>query len=100
MNSNINQTILVGRLCDNPTPKTVKGKDLALFNLYQTIRDMDGNESVLIHKIVSFGKQAKSVMQYLRKGDLCCIEGTIDNYRKSQKIISERITFLQRKSDN
>lgn len=97
MSCNINQTILIGRLCDNPTLKTVKGKDLALFDIYQTNRDKDGNWSTLTHKIMSFGKQAQTVMQFWRKDDLCCIEGIID---KNKKIGATRITFLNRKSDN
>lgn len=97
MNFNINQTILVGRLCDNLTLKTVKGKDLASFDIYQTNRDKDGNESTLTHKIMSFGKQAQTVMQFLRKDDLCCIEGIID---KNKKIGATRITFVKHRSDN
>lgn len=97
MSYNISQTILIGRLCDNPVLKTVRGKDLALFDICQTNRDKDGNESTLTHKIMSFGNQAQTVMQFLRKDDLCCIEGIID---KNKKIGATRITFVRHRSDN
>lgn len=80
-------TVVIGRLTDNPTLKTIKGKDCALFSLYQTMSD----KTTITQKVVSFGKQAKTVMQYLRKGNLCCIEGIIDD----KKVIgATRITFL------
>lgn len=94
-----NKTILVGRLGSNPSLKTSNGHDYALFSVCNKTVDKDGNETTQIQKCVAFGKQCSLVMQYLRKGDLCCIEGTIDNYGKSQKVNAERITFLQRKSD-
>ena len=94
-----NKTILVGCLGNNPSLKTSNGHDYALFSVCNKTVDKDGNTTTQTQKCVAFDKQCDLVMQYLRKGDLCCIEGTIDNYRKSQRVIAERITFLQRKID-
>ena len=95
-----NRPIIIGRLGQDPE---LKG-DVAMFTVSNsTIRD--GVEEVMWHKIRAFGNQAKLCVEYLHKGDLCCIEGTLSNhtYEKdgkvhhSQSIIVERITFLASK---
>lgn len=91
MQNCFNKTVLIGRLAENPVYDT----DCASFEVLNTLFK-DGKEDTIKHKILSYGKQAKLVMKYLNKGDLCCIEGSLDG----NGVICERLTFLQHKHEN
>jgi single-stranded DNA-binding protein len=91
MQNCFNKTVLIGRLYENP----VCNSDCASFEVLNTIF-RDGKEETIRHKISSYGKQAKLVMKYLNKGDLCCIEGSLGD----SGIICERLTFLKHKREN
>jgi len=91
MQNCFNKTVLIGRLAENPVYDT----DCASFVVLNSII-RNGVEDIVKHKILSYGKQAKVVMKYLNKGDLCCVEGSLDD----SAIICERLTFLQHKREN
>lgn len=95
------KTILIGRLGEDPELKQIKGGELCFFTIGHTVFN-DGVEEVIWHRVKSGGKTARVCYEHLHKGDLCCIEGTVDR-RKFTKpedaesypsIIAERITFL------
>lgn len=93
-----NRTIIIGRLGEDPELKPhSKAEFQTEFNISNN-RITDGKEVIQWHKIAAFGKQAKLCTDYLRKGDLCCIEGRLDVDTRTepfkQYIIAERITFL------
>ena len=108
MANTYNKTIIIGRLARDPEYKQGKKTEYVNFNLSNsTFRD--GKEEVQWHHICAFGKQANLCHDHLHKGDLCCIEGRIDNrsYEKDgqkryfQSIIAEKVTFLSsRRSPN
>ena len=91
MQNCFNKTVLIGRLAENPVYDT----DCASFVVLNSII-RNGVEDIVKHKILSYGKQAKLVMKYLYKGDLCCVEGILGD----SGIICERLTFLQHKREN
>ena len=95
MNGQLNRTIIIGRLCEDPT----KVGEFCRFPIAHT-EYVCGEERTAIQKIFSFGKQADLCVKHLSKGDLCCIEGRLayDEYNKNTKtvkgIVAERITFM------
>lgn len=93
-----NKTIIIGRLGRDPEIEHTANGDVARFAISNnTIKD--GVELVNWHRIKAVGKQAQLCVEYLHKGDLCCIEGSlnyrmIDGERRNITIIADHITFL------
>jgi single-strand DNA-binding protein len=80
----VNKVILIGRLGKDPELKyTPGGKAVCNFSLATSERwtgqDGQKNESTTWHNIVSWGKQAEVMKEYLRKGREVYLEGRIDN---------------------
>lgn len=102
MSESYNKTIIIGRLGHDPECRQTEKCELARFSIAQK-RVIDGQESAQWHKVCAFGKQAALVRKYLRKGDLCCIEGRLEvqSYEKNgekrtaHSIIADKVTFLQ-----
>lgn len=91
MSKSYNRTIIIGRLGANPIEKN----GCAVFPILNTTWDAENHkEQVQIHKVYAVGKQVELVMEHLCKGDLCCIEGKLD---EKHSICAERITFLSSK---
>ena len=100
-----NHTVIIGRLGKEPEMiTTANGTDITTFNLANNVY-VGGKEETQWHTIKAFGRQAQICQKYLKKGDLCCVEGHIDirTYErdgishKSITIIAERVVFLQSK---
>ncbi|MBU0983248.1 MAG: single-stranded DNA-binding protein [candidate division Zixibacteria bacterium] len=80
----VNKVILVGRLGKDPELKyTPSGRAVATFSLATdrrwTGQDGQKNRVTTWHNIVSWGKQAEIMKEYLRKGQQVYLEGRIDN---------------------
>ena len=78
----VNKVILYGNLTRDPELKALpSGSQVAEFSIAtnRTYKDKDGSkkEEVDFHNIVSFGKQAEVIAQYLKKGRPIFIEGRI-----------------------
>jgi single-strand DNA-binding protein len=70
----INRVILVGRLTADPSLRyTAQGKAVAVF----TIAVNRNKEQTDFIRITAFNKTAKNVANYLQKGSLVAIDGTI-----------------------
>lgn len=105
MANTYNKTIIIGRLGADPEIKAGTKTDVTRFSLSCNTLRKDGATEVQWHRICAFGKQAQLCHRYLKKGDLCCIEGRLDTRsyekdgekRSSSSVIAERITFLSTK---
>ena len=78
----VNKVILYGNLTRDPELKALpSGSQVAEFGLAtnRTYKDKDGNkkEEVDFHNIVSFGRTAEVIAQYLKKGRPIFVEGRI-----------------------
>ena len=102
---NFNRTVIIGRLGKDPELfTTANDTDIATFSLANNVF-VAGKEETQWHTIKAFGRQAQVCHKYLKKGDLCCVEGHLDirTYEKegvSHKaitIVAERVVFLQHK---
>ena len=103
----INSTILVGRLVRNIEVRFTKDeKAVGNFTLAinRRFKNQNGEYETDFIDCVIFGKQAETMAQYTKKGDLIGIEGSIQKrtYEDKEKnkhyiteIMVEKITFLQ-----
>jgi len=78
----LNKVYLIGNLTQDPELKSLpSGSAVATFSIAtnRTWSDKQGQkqESTEYHNIVSYGKQAEIITQYLKKGSLMMIEGRL-----------------------
>jgi len=109
--SGLNKVILIGRLGRDPDDRvTTGGTRVSNFTVATNrFRNGDGEGTQEItdwHRIVAFGKTAEHCNQYLKRGRLVCIEGSLQT-RSWEKppgekhymteVIAARVTFLDSK---
>ena len=114
MASSVNKVILIGRLGKDPEIRsTPGGTTVAKFSLATdekfTDRNGEKQERTEWHNIVAWSKLAEICGQYLRKGKLVYIEGSIrtdswDDKESGQKkyrteIIANQMQMLDRRGD-
>jgi single-strand DNA-binding protein len=114
MAGSVNKVILVGRLGRDPELKyTPSGAPVATFSLAtdESFKDRTGEkqERTEWHKIVAWNKLAEICGEYLTKGKLIYIEGSIrskqwqdqaGNKRTSYEIIANQMQMLGSKGDS
>jgi single-strand DNA-binding protein len=105
----LNRVMLIGRLGKDPEERsTTNGTRVSNFSLAtDTFRGNNAEKITEWHRIVVFGKVADICSQYLRKGQLVFIEGSLQT-RSWEKppgekhymteIVGSRVTFLERKN--
>lgn len=109
----MNKIFLLGNLGKDPkTSATQQGTTVCDFTLAtsETYTDRDGQkrEETQWHSVRVYGKQAEACGQYLRKGSLALVEGSV-KYSKSTgrdgieryytNVNADRVQFLDRKDD-
>ena len=104
----INKVFLVGRLGKDPDDRrTGGGTRVSNFSLatdqYRPDPAGGSQKSTQWHRIVAYGKVAEQCNQYLRKGRLVCVEGSLQTrtWEKpegakhwSTEVVAARVTFL------
>lgn len=104
----INRVLLIGRLGRDPEERTTAGGTrVSNFSLAtDTYHSNNGEKTTEWHRVVVFGKVAEQCNQYLKKGRLVCIEGSLQTrcWEKAPgekhyftDIIASRVTFLDSK---
>ncbi len=107
----INKVLLIGRLGRDPEDRvTQSGVRVSKFSLATDgHRSGNGERITEWHRVVVFGKLAELCNQYLQKGRLVCIEGSIQTRawdkstgekRYFTEIIGSRVTFLDSKKES
>ena len=110
----VNKVILVGRVGSNPEGKyTPSGISIANYSIAtnETKANSDGNktEHTEWHNIVSIGKQADFVTEYIKKGQLICVEGKLRTQKWEDKnkvthykteILADSVTPLEWKDES
>lgn len=104
----VNKVILIGRLGMNPEERaTTGGTRVSTFRI--ATDSYRGNNSEKItewHRIVAYGKVAEQCNQYLQKGRLVCIEGSLQTRMWEKppgekhymtEIVASRVQFLDSK---
>ena len=110
----LNKVMVIGRLGRDPELKyTQAGAPVCTLNVAtdESYTDRDGNkvDKAEWHRVVVFQKAAENCSQYLAKGSLVFVEGSLQT-RKWQdqqgqdryvtEIRAHRVQFLDRKGDN
>jgi single-strand DNA-binding protein len=101
----INKVILIGRLGKDPEERTTAGGTrVSNFSLAtDNYHSNNGEKTTEWHRVVVFGKVAEQCNQYLRKGRLICVEGSLQtrsfekppgDKRYITDVIAARVTFL------
>ena len=113
--SSLNKVMLIGRLGKDPEMRyTQSGQSIANFTLATSDYWKDSNgvsqQKTEWHNLVAWGRTAELVQNYLHKGSLVYIEGSLqtsswDDQSTGQKrfkteINARTIQFLERKSDS
>ncbi len=110
--ASLNRVILVGRIGNKPEGRyTPSGASTASFSVATNEVWGDGEdrkERTEWHNIVAWNKTADFVTQYIQKGQLVCLEGTLrtrtwkdkdDNNRRTTEVICSSLTPLEWRSD-
>lgn len=108
----INRVVLVGRLTRDPEMR-VSQSNIAVTNLNLAVNrpfaSKDGEQSADFISCVTFRKQAENVNQYLKKGNLCGIDGRIQtrNYENKDgqrvyvtEVVADSVQFLEPKGSS
>lgn len=101
----INKVLLIGRLGKDPEERTTAGGTcVSSFSLAtDSTRGGTAEKSAEWHRVVVFGKVAGLCNQYLKKGRLVCVEGSLQTrcWEKSPgekhyftDVVASRVTFL------
>lgn len=104
---NLNKVFIIGNITRDPELRTLpSGSAVVNFGIATNRVWMNQagqkQEDTQFHNIVSFGKQAETIKQYLAKGSLIMVEGRLqtrnweaqDGTKKSRtEIIAERVQF-------
>jgi len=110
--ASLNRVFLIGRLGRDPDDRrTGGGTRVSNFSLatdqYRSDRNGGAEKLTEWHRIVAFGKIAEQCNQYLKKGRLVCVEGSLQtrSWEKpegtkhySTEVVAARVTFLDPKS--
>ncbi|HOB16960.1 MAG TPA: single-stranded DNA-binding protein [Defluviitoga sp.] len=107
MSISYNKVILVGRLTKDPEIRsTVKGDPVATFRLAVDRQFSSDQNATDFINIVAFGKQAEFASNYLKKGKLILVEGSLrinqwtdrDNIRREKaEVWANRMNFMETK---
>ena len=106
----VNRVFLIGRLGRDPDDRvTTGGTKVSNFSVATNrFRNGDGGTQEFTdwHRIVAFGKTAEQCCQYLKKGRLVCVEGSLQTRTWEKppgekhymtEVIASRVTFLDSK---
>lgn len=100
----LNKVLLIGRLGRDPEERsTPRGRRVSNFSLATDAFRGNEEKSTEWHRVVVFGKVAELCSQYLRKGKLVFVEGSLQTrcWEKTPgekhyftEIVGSRVTFL------
>ena len=104
----MNKVILIGRLGKDPEERTTTGGTrVSSFNLAtDAYHGGNAEKTTDWHRIIVFGKIAEQCNQYLKKGRLVCVEGSLQTRswektpgekRYFTDVVAARVTFLDSK---
>jgi single-strand DNA-binding protein len=104
----MNKAILIGRLGKDPESRFTQTNTQVVNFSIATSKKVKGEEQTEWHNIVAFSKTAEIAQQYLTKGSLVCVEGSIttSQYEKngekrySTQIICDRLEMLGGMNNN
>jgi single-strand DNA-binding protein len=101
----MNNVVLVGRLTRDPELRFIAGSGRAVANFSIAVnREFSKNNEADFFRVVVWGKPAENVANYLSKGRLVAVKGSLRNNtyetqngekRTSTEIVADRVEFLE-----
>jgi single-strand DNA-binding protein len=111
----MNQAILIGRCVADPTLRFIPGSGMAVANMTLAVDkglsrekkqqfEAEGKPTADFIRIVVWGKQAENCSQYLAKGKMVAIQGSIQTStykdakgetRYQTEVLANRVEFLE-----
>lgn len=88
--------IIIGRLARDPKLFAGDGPKAAQLVIVRTVIE-HGEEKLDFVDIIVHGKQVDIVMENLKKGSLCCVEGRKDIADGRLVVVANAVTFLGKK---
>jgi len=108
--SSVNKVILIGRVGRDPESRYLNNGDAVVnFSLATSSRKKDGVDDTQWHRITAYGKVAEVIGNYVKKGSLIYIEGSLKygkfrdkegNEKNTIDIIANQMQMLGNKSDD
>ncbi|MCK5763688.1 MAG: single-stranded DNA-binding protein [Clostridiales bacterium] len=101
----MNSVFLIGRLTKDPELRFVAGSGKAVANFSIAVnREFSKEKKADFFRVVVWGKQAESVANYLKKGRLVAVRGSLQTSTYEDKnnvtryvtdIVADRVEFLE-----
>lgn len=88
----LNQTVLVGRLVEQPT--LVDGSAIIKLAIPRSYKNENGEYDTDFINAMIFGGVATNTCEYCKKGDLVGVKGRLQSNENGFELIAEKITFL------
>lgn len=106
----LNKVVLIGRLTADPSLKyTQNGNAVSRLTLAveRAYKDKEGNKVTDFIPIISWGKLAEIVAQYMKKGKMIAVTGSLEirSYTENElkkyiaEIVADDIRFLDKKDE-
>lgn len=106
----LNNVVLIGRLTADPSLKyTQNGNAVSRLTLAveRAYKDKEGNKVTDFIPIISWGKLAEIVAQYMKKGKMIAVTGSLEirSYTENEikkyiaEIVADDIRFLDKKDE-
>lgn len=97
----LNQVIIVGRVARIEADNSNQAFEKASISLAVTksYKNSDGEYETIFVPITLYNQVAKNTLEYVKKGDVIGIKGTINSKSNQISINVERVTFLSSKKD-
>lgn len=103
----LNQTVLVGRLINDPEVKKIdSGKEVANITLAvpRAYKNEEGVYETDFIDCTLWNSVAKNTAEYCKKGDLLGVKGKIQTTmvddKKVIEVVAEKVTFLSSRKDS
>lgn len=100
----MNNVVLVGRLTKDPVIRYTSETNKAVSDFTLAVTRWAKRDEADFIRIVVWGKQAENVANYLKKGNRCAVQGSIQTGRYTDKngvvryttdVVASRVEFLE-----
>lgn len=95
----MNQSILIGRICNDIQIQKEGNKEFAIITLavQRTYKNEDGEYDTDFIDAVLAGGVATHTAEYCQKGDLIGIKGRLEGSHTGVRLMADKVTFLSSK---
>ena len=98
----LNQTVLVGRLYEQPEIKMIgeSKKIVFLLAVTRSFKNLDGTYDTDIIPVIAFNCIAENMYEYCKKGDLIGVKGHLEIIDEKLIVLAKKITTLSKENES